>query len=667
MKNPEEIKTRIDSLRKQLDEHNYLYYVKANPKVSDYEYDQMMKELIELENQMPEFFDEYSPSQRVGSDLNAEFKQVEHKFPMLSLANVYSLSELEEFSKRVERMLREPCEYVCELKYDGVAISLTYAKGLLLRAVTRGDGVKGDDVTRNVKTIRSIPLRLSGKDYPDFFEIRGEIFLSREGFAKMNQLRLKTGEAVFANPRNAAAGTLKLQKASVVAKRPLDCYLYSIAGQNLAADNHYENLIKAREWGFKIPEIIEKKTSLTEVIGFVNYWEKERKNLPYETDGVVIKVNHLPQQLKLGFTAKTPRWAIAYKFPPEQVSTRLLSISYQVGRTGTVTPVANLEPVQLAGTIVKRATLHNADQIELLKLHEGDWVYVEKGGEIIPKILGVDINKRDLFSRPYQFINHCPDCGAELVRNPEESAHYCPNYKTCPPQVKGKIEHFISRKAMDINAAEATIDQLYRNGLVKDVSDLYKLTYNQLITLERFAEKSAKNLLTSIEKSKEIPFPRVLFALGIRHVGETVAKKLALHFKSLNHLTVASNEELISIDEIGERIAESINAYFDDAENQEIIINLEKAGLQFEIAEKNDLLIADKLEGKSIVVSGVFSVSREEIKNLIEQNKGRNVSSVSSKTDYLLAGDNPGPDKIKKANELGIAIIDEKEFFELIR
>jgi DNA ligase (NAD+) len=665
--NDQEIRSRIDFLRKQLDEHNHLYYVKASPAISDYEYDQMMKELISLEKDKPEFFDEHSPSQRVGSDINSEFQQVAHRIPMLSLGNVYSKEELTDFDKRVKKLLNEPYEYVCELKYDGVAISITYSRGSLLRAVTRGDGVQGDDVTRNVKTIRSIPLRLKGEAYPELFEIRGEIFIPKESFARMNRLREELGDAPFANPRNAAAGTLKLQNASLVAKRPLDCYLYSLAGNGLPCDNHYENLMRARDWGFKVPYIITRAGQLSDVTDFIDKWDTERKSLPFETDGVVVKVNSLRQQEILGFTAKEPRWAIAYKFSPEQVLTKLLSISYQVGRTGAVTPVANLQPVHLAGTVVKRASLHNADQIAMLNLHEGDWVQVEKGGEIIPKIMGVDVSRREAGSQAYKFISHCPECGTILDRKPEEAAHYCPNANGCPAQIKGRIEHFISRRAMDINAAEATIDQLYRHKLVKDISSLYKIDFMQLVMLERFAEKSANNLLQSIEKSKEVPFPRVLFALGIKDVGETTAKKLAAHFRSIDRLAEASMEELTAVDEIGEKIAESIITFFTYPDNRRIIENLKNAGVQLEMEATGELNVSGKLEGKSFVISGVFSrYSRDELKSIIEANSGRNVSSVSSKTDYLLAGDKPGPDKVKKAAELGVKVIGEEEFMKII-
>lgn len=659
---------RILKLREELNRHNHLYYVLAQPVISDYEYDGMMSELSSLEKQFPEFDDSNSPSKRVGSDINLEFEQVKHKYPMMSLGNTYSRQELEEFDLRVRKVITGDFEYVCELKYDGVAISLNYIDGILHRAVTRGDGEQGDDVTRNVKTIRSIPLKLHGQGYPKDFEIRGEIFLPREGFNRMNRMREESGEISFANPRNAAAGTLKLQNSSVVARRPLDCYLYFLAGEDLPSPYHYESLAMAAEWGFKIPlGYMKKAKGMDEVYSFIEYWDKGRKSLPFDTDGVVIKVNSYEFQKQLGFTAKVPRWAIAYKFKAEQARTRLNSISFQVGRTGAVTPVANLDPVNLAGTVVKRATLHNADQIEMLGLRLNDWVFVEKGGEIIPKIVGVDTAARDRTSAPFTFLQSCPECGTPLQKNPDEAAHYCPNTYGCPPQIKGRIEHFVSRKAMDINIAEATIDQLFKHKLVSNIADLYNLEFMQLVMLERFAEKSATNLLNSIEASKKVPFPRVLYALGIRFVGETVARKLAKHCRSLENLMKLSPDELQNIDEVGERIAGSVIEYFEHPANKEIVSRLISAGLSFEMDD--DLTNnTQKLQGKSFVISGTFvRYSREEIKILIEKNGGKNMSGVSSGTNFLLAGSKPGPDKLKKAEALGIRVITEDEFNEMLK
>ncbi|MFW5645385.1 MAG: NAD-dependent DNA ligase LigA, partial [Bacteroidota bacterium] len=571
---------KIISLRKELHDHNYKYYVLSEPEISDFEYDQKMKELVELETQFPEFEDDNSPSKRIGSDLTEDFETVRHKYPMLSLGNTYSKEELGEFDRRVRKTIQKDLEYVLELKYDGVAISLTYQNGRLIRGLTRGDGEKGDDVTRNIRTIRSIPLTLQKNDFPDEFEIRGEVFMTREGFRIMNENRAKEGLPLFANPRNATSGTLKLQNSSEVAKRPLECFIYYLPGTDLPYDNHYENLMKARQWGFRISaEFTRKVKSLEEIFDYINEIDDKRKKLPFDIDGIVIKVNSIFHQQELGFTAKTPRWAISYKFKAEQAYTRLDSISFQVGRTGAVTPVANLEAVSLAGTTVKRASLHNEDQIKQLDIRPGDWVYVEKGGEIIPKIVGVDksVRKKDL--PEFRFIKNCPACGAKLVRSEGMAAHYCPNSHQCPPQIKGKIEHFVSRKAMDINIAEATIDQLYQKGLLNNIADLYELKYEQIIRLERFAEKSAKNLIQSIENSKQTPFPSVLYALGIRFVGETVAKKLARHFTTLDNLMKASFNELIEIDEIGERIAESVINFFANPVNTEIVENLSRHGL----------------------------------------------------------------------------------------
>jgi len=647
-----------------INHHNYQYYVLAQPVISDFEFDGLMRELMELEKMFPEYDDKNSPSKRVGSDINLEFEQVKHKYPMMSLGNTYSREELEDFDKRVKKVITEEFEYVCELKYDGVAISLIYQNGLLIKAVTRGDGEMGDDVTRNVKTIRSIPLSLHGSGYPSEFEIRGEIFIPREGFERMNRLREESGEMVFANPRNAAAGTLKLQNSSVVSKRPLDCFLYYLAGDRLPSPFHYDSLVMASGWGFKIPlKYIQKAGNITKVFEFIEYWDNARKSLPFDTDGVVIKVNSFDFQKQLGFTAKIPRWAIAYKFKAEQARTRLNSVTFQVGRTGAVTPVANLEPVNLSGSQVKRATLHNFDHIEFLDLRIGDWVYVEKGGEIIPKIIGIDLQSRSSDSISFNFIHTCPECGTSLVKNPDEAAHYCPNSYGCPPQIKGRIEHFVSRKAMDISIAEATIDQLFRHKLIRNISDLYKLEYMQLVTLERFADKSANNLLNSIEESKKVPFPRVLYALGIRFVGETVAKKLARHFGSLNELISASNENLMNVDEVGERIAGSVVEYFSHPTNKVIIEQLIATGLRFTISDDDTGNISQKLQGKNFVISGTFQkFSRDELKLAIEKNGGKNMSGISSGTQYLIAGNKPGPDKLKKAAALGIPVITEEDF-----
>ncbi len=659
---------RISKLREVLNRHNYQYYVLAQPVISDFEFDALMRELAELEKRYPEFDDENSPSRRVGSDINLEFEQVKHTYPMMSLGNTYSREELEDFDSRVRKVIPGDFEYVCELKYDGVAISLSYRDGMLVRAVTRGDGEQGDDVTRNVKTIRSIPLKLHGTAYPSDFDIRGEIFLPREGFDKMNRLREESGETVFANPRNAAAGTLKLQNSSVVSKRPLDCFLYYMAGSDLPSPYHFESLMKAKDWGFKIPlEFMRKAGSIEDVFQFIEHWDTARKALPFDTDGVVIKVNSYEFQKQLGYTAKIPRWAIAYKYKTEQARTRLNSVSFQVGRTGAVTPVANLEPVGLAGTVVKRASLHNADQIELLGIRTGDYVFVEKGGEIIPKIVGVDTEARGEESQVFSFIDTCPECGTPLQRNPDEAAHYCPNTYGCPPQIKGRIEHFVSRKAMDINIAEATIDQLFRHKLLGNIADIYKLEFMQLVMLERFAEKSANNLLASIEESKKIPFPRVLYALGIRFVGETVAKKLARHYGSLEKIISATAEELMNVDEVGERIAGSVVEYFAHPANREIVERLVASGLRFTIGDDETGNVSQKLQGKSFVISGTFvSFSRDEIKATIEKNGGKNMSGISSGTKYLIAGNKPGPDKLKKAEALGIPVISEEDFIKMI-
>lgn len=660
------VKEQIERLRIELNQHNYNYYVLSSPTISDFEFDQKLKELQQLEERYPEFNDPNSPTQRVGSDLKNEFKQVFHKYPMLSLGNTYSEGEVLDFYERTRKALNEDFEIVCELKYDGTSISLTYKEGKLVQAVTRGDGEKGDDVTENVKTIRSVPLVLQG-DYPAEFEIRGEILMPWEVFERLNSERDKQGEPLFANPRNAASGTIKLQNSNEVAKRSLDAYLYYMLGENLPDDKHVNNLQQAKSWGFKISDATRCCKSIDEVFSFIKYWDVERKNLPVATDGIVLKVNSLSQQKKLGYTAKSPRWAIAYKFQAERECTRLNSVSFQVGRTGAVTPVANLDPVQLSGTVVKRASLHNADIIKGLDLHIGDMVYVEKGGEIIPKI--VDVNRElrnELLGEPVNFIEKCPECGTPLERIPGEAAHYCPNEEFCPPQIKGKIEHFVSRKAMNINIGSESIELLFGLNLLKDSADLYKLKITDLQNLERWGEKSASNLINSINDSKNVPFSRVLFALGIRYVGETVAKKLAAAMSSIEEIETASFEQLTAIDEIGETIANSIIAYFGKDSNRLLVCKLKEAGLQFE-SEKNNTVASNKLEGLSFVISGTFSNhSRDELKSLIEQNGGKNVGSISSKTNYVLAGENMGPAKLDKAKKLGIKIISEDEFIAMI-
>ncbi len=659
---------RIRFLRNELNRHNYLYYVKAQPEISDYDYDQLLRELIDLEKQFPEFDDPNSPSRRVGSDISQEFVQVRHKYPMLSLANAYSYSELTDFDNRIRKALPEPFQYVCELKFDGVAIGLTYRNGRLVQAVTRGDGTMGDDVTVNVRTIRTIPLELHGADFPEEFEIRGEIFMPRNVFDEINNEREDIGETPFANPRNAAAGTLKLLNSAEVARRKLDCTLYYLLGENLPADNHYENMLKAKEWGFKVSEHMTLCKNLTEVQHFIEHWDKARKKLPFDTDGVVIKINSYRQQNLLGLTAKTPRWAVAFKYKPERVSTELLSVDFQVGRTGAVTPVANLKPVKLAGTTVKRASLHNADQIQLLDIRVGDWVFVEKGGEIIPKIVGVDQSKRSLFSKPIDFPGACPECGTILVRPEGEARHFCPNQYGCPPQIKGRIEHFISRKALNIDGlGEETVALLFDNNLIRDAADLYSLTREQLLALDRFADKSADNAMMSIEKSKSVPFPRVLFGIGIRYVGETTAKKLAQHFGSIDAIATATVEQLVEVEDVGDRIALSIIEFFSDERNRMLIDKLKAAGVQMAVSSADTSLLSDRLKGMSIVISGTFSrVSRDELKELIARHGGKNVSSISASTSLLIAGENMGPAKLEKATKLGIKIIDEEEFFRII-
>lgn len=678
---PGEAQQRIKELTDQINEHNYHYYVLADPVISDYEFDQLLEELIRLEGEFPAFADKDSPARRVGGDITKEFRQVTHTWPMLSLGNTYSEEEVTEFDKRSRKLTGEDIVYVCELKYDGVAIGLRYDQGRLILAVTRGDGVQGDDVTTNIKTIRSIPLQLRG-DFPPVFEIRGEVFLPREGFDKLNMEREEIGEALFANPRNAAAGSLKMQDSSLVARRPLDCFLYHVMGEQLPFDNHYDNLMKARDWGLKVSPYIAKCKTVEDIFDFINYWNKARYELPFDIDGVVIKVNSLAQQEEMGFTAKSPRWAIAYKFQAEKAATRLLSIDFQVGRTGAVTPVANLSPVPLAGTIVKRASLHNADIIKKLDVRIGDTVFVEKGGEIIPKIVGVDLSRRPKDAVSADFIQVCPECRTLLIRREGEAIHYCPNEEGCPPQIKGKLEHFISRRAMNIESlGEGKIEILYDNGLVKDIADLYSLTYMALYGLEKiyiaagdkkekkisFRDKTAKNILEGIEASKEVPFSRVLFALGIRYAGETVAKKLARHYRSIDRLMEADYLELMLVDEIGEKIAESIVTYFKNPKNVRLIERLREAGIRLKAGKEEVTLASNKLENKAIVVSGVFTrFSREEIKRLIEENGGRNVSGVSSKTDMIIAGANMGPKKLELAKELGVKIISEEEFVQLL-
>ena len=662
------VKDKIKALREALEQHNYNYYVLSAPTISDREFDEMMKELQVLEEAHPEYADPHSPTQRVGSDLSKEFEQVVHKYPMLSLGNTYSEDEVKDFYERIARDLNEPFEIVAELKYDGTSISLTYEDGRLVRAVTRGDGTRGDDVTANVKTIRSVPLKLMGDRYPATFEIRGEILLPWAEFDRLNKEREEQEEPLFANPRNAASGTLKQQNPAVVAARKLDAYFYYLLGEELPAETHFDNLEAARSWGFKIPNVIRVCNSLEDIYGYIAYWDVERKNLPVATDGIVLKVNSLRQQRNLGFTAKSPRWAIAYKFQAERAVTRLNSVSFQVGRTGAVTPVANLEPVLLAGTTVKRASLHNADIIEGLDLHLGDKVFVEKGGEIIPKIVGVDVEARGLLvGDKVRFIRSCPECGTPLMRPEGEAAHYCPNEAGCPPQIKGKIEHFVTRRAMNINMGPETVEDLYEAGYIKDTADLYTLEIADLLRLERWADKSARNLMASLEESKQVPFERVLYGLGIRFVGETVAKRLVSAFHSMEQLEQASFEDLTAVDEIGERIARSIIAYFADERNRTLVNRLMEYGLQMSVPEEKLANRSEKLKGLSIVISGTFAKhSRDEYKAMIEQHGGKNSGSVSGKTDYILAGDNMGPAKLEKAAKLGVKIINEDEFLNMI-
>lgn len=665
--NREQAQNRIAELSKELDEHNYKYYVLSEPSISDFEFDKKMEELMALEAEFPELLSSESPSQRVGGTITKEFPAVQHKYPMLSLSNSYSKEEMEEFMARVSKTLERDAEYVCELKFDGVAISITYENGKMVRAVTRGDGVQGDEITANIRTIRSLPLQLNAGDYPAQFEVRGEVYFPQENFERLNREREEIGEPLYANPRNTASGTLKSQDSSVVASRGLDCFLYSALGDEPMTDSHYGDLMKLKEWGFKVSEHTKLCKTPEEVFAFLEHWDTERHNLGFEIDGVVIKVNGLDDQEILGFTAKSPRWAIAYKFAAEQAVTRLNEVTYQVGRTGAITPVANLEPVLLAGTTVKRASLHNADQIAKLDLHLGDMVQVEKGGEIIPKIVGVDLKQRHADLPVVEFIHECPECGTELIRREGEAQHFCPNELGCPPQIKGKMEHFIGRKAMDVDGLGAeTVQQFYDAGLVQNVADLYELTYEQIISLDRMADLSTKNILAGLEASKEIPFPRVLFGIGIRYVGQTVAKKLAKHFKNIDALMGASHEELVAVDEIGDRIAESVVNFFADERNRVIVQRLKEHGLQFEM-EETEGPVSNALEGRSFVVSGVFSqFSRDELKAEIERHGGKNVGSISKKTDYVLAGDKMGPSKLKKAQDLGIPIISEEDFVGMI-
>ena len=674
------IEEQIKHLTEEINQHNYNYYMLDNPTISDYDFDQLLNQLIMLEKQYPEYALPDSPTQRVGGSVTKQFRTVKHVFPMLSLGNTYSEEDLLDFDRRIHELVSSGVEYVCELKYDGLAISLVYENGLLVRAVTRGDGVQGDDVTANVKTIGTIPLRLKG-DYPNLIEVRGEIIMNHQNFERLNREREEIGEAPFANPRNAASGTLKLQDSAEVARRGLDFKLYFVVGHQHYAGNHYDSLNKLHDWGFRKPDVMEKRIDISGVIDFMHEWDVKRKSLPFDTDGIVIKVNDFAMQQQIGSTAKSPRWAIAYKFKAERVPSKLLSVDFQVGRTGIVTPVANLTPIPLGGTIVKRASLHNKDIIEAYDIHENDVLYVEKGGEIIPKIVGVDVSQRELDAPKVKFITHCPECGAELVQNEGESGTFCPNELHCPPQIKGKLEHFISRKAMNIDSlGEGKVEVLFDNGLVRTPADFYHLSYDQLLGLEKripaadgkaerivsFREKTVENILNGIQKSKEVGFERVLFAIGIRYVGETTAKKLARYFKNVDALANATAEELMQVDDVGERVAGSIVDYFMQTENLEMVISLRNAGLQFEMSAAETAQVSDKLAGKSIVVSGVFSIPRDEIKRMIEQHGGKNVSSISKNTDFVLAGEKMGPEKRNKAQKLNIPIISEEEFYAII-
>ena len=663
----ETVKQQIEALRRQLHEHNYSYYVLSQPTISDFEFDRLMQQLIELEAQHPEYYDPNSPTVRVGSDINKNFTQVKHRYPMLSLQNTYSEGEVADFYNRVKRGLNEDFEIVCELKYDGTSISLHYEKGRLTRAVTRGDGKKGDDVTDNVRTIRNVPLILKGDDVPDYVEVRGEILMPWSSFEALNRERAEQEEPLFANPRNAASGTLKMQDSRVVASRKLESYMYNILGESLPANSHFENMELARKWGLNISPAMKKCGTPEEIFKFLAYWDVERKNLPITTDGVVLKVDSLTQQRNLGATSKFPRWSIAFKFNAEQAVTRLESVSWQVGRTGAVTPVANLEPVLLSGTTVKRASLYNEDAINALDLHVGDMVFVEKGGEIIPKITGVDTEARFLLGDKVTFARRCPDCGTPLVRNEDEAVHYCPNTEGCPTQIKGRIEHFVTRKAMDITIGPETISLLYDKGLIRDAADLYSLQFDDLVNLERWAETSARNLLVSIEKSKSVPYERVLYALGIRFVGETVAQKLAQAFPTIDALAVATLTELTAVEEIGERIAQSVTDFFANPKFVDFVQRLQQKGLQFSLSVDALAAKTDKLKGLTIVISGTFALhSRDEYKAMILQNGGKNSGSVSKSTDYILAGENMGPAKLEKAAKLGVKIIDENAFLEMI-
>jgi DNA ligase (NAD+) len=673
---PTEAQHKIQVLSKLLEQHNYNYYVLDNPTISDYDFDQLLEELMALEKQFPEFLSPNSPSQRVGGQITKEFKSVKHQYAMLSLSNSYNQEDLLDFDRRVREglgitaiggLFDEGIDYVCELKFDGLSISLIYENGKLTQAITRGDGVQGDDVTTNAKTIKSIPLQLKG-NYPEKFEIRGEVFMPRPVFDAINKEREEIGDALMANPRNAASGSMKMQDSAQTAKRKLDCFLYYVLGENLPHQSHFDNMHAAKSWGFKISEDAKLCSGINEVINFINYWDKKRFDLPYDIDGIVIKVNSYNQQQNLGFTAKSPRWAIAYKFKAEQVSTELLSIAYQVGRTGAITPVANLQPVQLGGTTVKRASLHNADIIEKLDVRLGDMVFVEKGGEIIPKIIGVDLSKRKAASQPTHYITQCPECNTELQRNEGEANHFCPNENECPPQVIGKMEHFVSRKAMNIDSLGGeTIVQLFKAGLVKNIADLYDLKKEQLLPLERLAEKSANNLIEGLDASKQVPFERVLYAIGIRHVGETTAKKIAKKVKTLDILIHSSKEELLAIDEVGEIIAISLHDFFSNEKNKAIIEKLKAAGLQFELSEEQQQGGSDKLKDLTFVISGVFAKhSRDQYKEMIELHGGKNSGSISKKTSFVLAGDNMGPEKLKKAESLGVKMINEDEFLEML-
>ena len=665
----QEARNRIESLIEKINYYNYQYYQNDISEITDFQFDMLLEELIKLEGSYPQYKFEYSPTQRVGGAITKSFNTVEHKYPMLSLGNTYSTEELQEFDKRVQKLLgHQQYQYFCELKFDGVALSITYSNGILSRAVTRGDGTRGDDITNNARTIRTLPLRIKANDLPDVFEVRGEVFMPNEVFHKLNAEREESGEIALANPRNTASGTLKMQDSSVVAKRNLDCYIYSLMGDNLPYRTHSDSIKALQDWGFNVSQTYSKCTSIDKVMEYIAHWESLRFDLPLETDGIVVKVDSLSDQQILGFTAKSPRWAIAYKYKSENKPTILESISFNVGRTGAVTPVANLKPVLLAGTTVKRASLHNANEIERLGLRIGDTVFIEKGGEIIPKVTGVDLSKRDKGSKPVVFVSQCPACGVPLMRKPGEAVHYCPNIKGCPPQIKGRIQHFIYRDTMDIDSlGERTIALLYEAGLVKSPPDLYRLQYDDIIKLEGFKDLSTKNLLAGIESSKNASFQRVLFALGIRYVGKTVAEKLVAHFKNIDNLINASYEELIEVPEIGDRIANSILLFFEDPDNQQLVQDLKDAGLNFEVKQEAVNLANESLLGKTFVVSGVFQAfGREELKNTIKQHGGKVLSGVSGKLDYLLAGDNMGPAKLKKATDLGVEIISEQQFISMI-